>query len=203
MRDPDNIREVIQLNPDFLGFIFYEPSPRYVGNNLERIREIVIPDRIKKVGVFVNEDLGGILLNREKLSFGVVQLHGNESIALCKELQKEGFEVIKVFSVGKGFDFDQMKNYADSVDYFLFDTKGKYHGGNRTSFDWTLIDGYPFNKPFFLGGGIGIDNLPDISTIENNRLYAVDANSLLESSPGFKDLGKVKLFKEKFDKISI
>lgn len=203
MRDPDNIREVILLNPDFLGFIFYEQSPRYVGDYLDKIREVGIPEKIKKVGVFVNEDLEGILAKREKLHFDLVQLHGNESISLCLELQQEGLEVIKVFSVGRRFDFDQMENYADCADYFLFDTKGKYYGGNSIPFDWTLIEGYPFDKPFFLGGGIGIDKLPDIGAIRNKHLYAVDANSKLESSPGIKDWEKAKMFKEKFDKINI
>jgi phosphoribosylanthranilate isomerase len=203
MRIPDNIREVIQLSPDFLGFIFYEQSPRYVGDYLDKIREVGIPEKIKKVGVFVNEDLEGILVKREKLRFDLVQLHGNESFSLCQRLQQEGLEVIKVFSVGGRFDFDQMENYSDCVDYFLFDTKGKYYGGNNIPFDWSLIEGYPFDKPFFLGGGIGIDKLPDIGTITNKHLYAVDANSKLESSPGIKDLEKVKMFKEKFDKINI
>lgn len=202
MRDPDNIREVIQIHPDYIGFIFYGPSPRYVGNYLDKIREVEIPDTIKKVGVFVDENLDEILLNREKLSFSIVQLHGNESVTLCRELHKEGLEVIKVFSVGETFNFEKMKNYAESVDYFLFDTKGKYYGGNSIPFNWTLIDDYPFDQPFFLGGGIEINNLPEIAKINNQYLYAVDANSRLESYPGFKDPQKLKMFKEKFDTIN-
>ena len=89
------------------------------------------------------------------------------------------------------------------MDYFLFDTKGKYHGGNSIPFDWKIMEDYPFNIPFFLGGGIGIENIDLIPQIENPFLFALDANSRLETSPGLKDLKKVKLFREKFDRIQI
>ena len=201
MRDPENIRQVVQWRPDYLGFIFYPASPRYVGNNLDEIAEIEIPESIKKVGVFVDENRDGILMSRKKLPFNVAQLHGNESVSLCEQLRRDGLEVIKVFSVGERFDFNQMKEYTENVDYFLFDTKGKFHGGNSIPFDWNLINNYPFDKPFFLGGGIGNSNLIDITQIKTNQLFAIDVNSKLESSPGYKDLDKLKLFKEKFDNI--
>jgi phosphoribosylanthranilate isomerase len=203
MRDPENIRKVIQYSPDYIGFIFYKGSPRYVGKHLEQIRKVSIPATIRKAGVFVNENRSEILRMRDKLSFNIVQLHGQEATSLCEKLKKEGLEVVKVFSVGEDFDFSQMHSYLDHVDYFLFDTKGKYYGGNSMVFDWNLIDKYPFRIPFFLGGGIGNDNIKQIREIKNPFLYAIDVNSRLEVSPGFKDIEKVKSFREQFDQLNI
>jgi phosphoribosylanthranilate isomerase len=154
------------------------------------------------VGVFVNEDIKKILKIRNAMPFSLVQLHGSEPVSLCLDLKKEGLKVIKVFSVGDDLDFDRLKPYEDHVDYFLFDTRGKYYGGNSIPFDWNLINAYPFQKPFFLGGGIGNDNIHQIRNIKNPFLYAIDGNSKLESSPGQKDLEKVKLFKKLFDRIN-
>ena len=203
MREPENIRQLIQIHPDYIGFIFYEKSPRYAGNHIDIIKEVEIPTTIKKVGVFVNEDLDEILQLRTNLPFNVVQLHGSEPVSLCDELRKEGLEVIKVFSIGEEFDFEQMRPYIDFVDYFLFDAKGKYYGGNSLAFDWTKIDKYPFQKPFFLGGGIGNDNITEVHNIRNPYLYGVDANSKLEISPGKKDMEQVKIFSKQLEKIDL
>ena len=203
MKEPENISQVIQFLPDYIGFIFYERSPRYAGSHLIKIREAVIPDTIQKVGVFVNDDLKKILQIREILPFHVVQLHGNESVTLCEELRRESLEIVKVFSVGEDFEFEVMKPYIDHVDYFLLDTMGKYYGGNSIPFNWKLIDKYPYQKPFFLGGGVGSDNVHEIQHIRNPFLYAVDANSKLEASPGYKDMDKVKLFRKQLDTIDL
>jgi phosphoribosylanthranilate isomerase len=203
MRDPENIREVIRYVPDYLGFIFYIGSPRYVGDHIEQIRKVPIPADIKKVGVFVNEYCSKILQMREKLHFDMVQLHGNEAYTLCEKLKNEDLVVIKVFSVGEEFDFSQMEPYIDYVDYFLFDTKGQYYGGNSMAFNWSLIDQYPFKVPFFLGGGVGPDNIQEIRSIRNPYIHAVDANSKLELSPALKDISKVEIFRNQFDQINI
>lgn len=201
MMYPDNIREVIKHRPDYLGFIFYPGSPRYAGENMEELSTLDIPTSIKKTGVFVNESTDKIKQIANSIGLDMVQLHGNEPVSDCKELKKSGFKVIKVFSVGDDFDFNQMEPYSGHVDYFLFDTKGKYHGGNSIPFDWEIIEKYPFRIPFFLGGGIGLENLDLVKQIRNPNLYALDANSRLEGSPGLKDPEKVKLFKRKFDTI--
>jgi len=203
MRDPDNIIDVIKFHPDYFGFIFYPGSPRYAGKHIEQIKNVSIPGSIKKVGVFVNEGSDKILQTRELLPFDLVQLHGNETVTLCDRMRKEDLEVIKVFSVDKDFDFGQITPYVDHVDYFLFDTKAKYYGGNSVAFDWKLIDNYPFQVPFFLSGGIGNDNICEIQTIKNPFMIAVDANSKLEISSGHKDLKKVKSFREQFDQINL
>ena len=168
---------------------------------LKKIREVVIPKQVLKVGVFVNENLENIYQTREKLGLDFVQLHGDETVRLCKSLQSRHMKVIKVFSVGPEFDFRIMESYVDHVDYFLFDTKGVFYGGNARPFDWELIDNYPYKIPFFLGGGIGIENIIEVRSIKSPFFYAVDVNSKLESAPGHKDPEKLKLFRKKFDKI--
>jgi phosphoribosylanthranilate isomerase len=160
-----------------------------------------IPTSIKKTGVFVNESADKIKQITSSISLDMVQLHGKEPVTDCIELRKSGLKVVKVFSVGEDFDFSQMEPYTDHVDYFLFDTKGKYHGGNSIPFDWEIIEKYPFEIPFFLGGGIGIVNIDLVKQITNPNLYALDANSRLEVSPGLKDPEKVKLFRKKLDRL--
>ena len=201
MKEPDNIRQVIQYKPDYLGFIFYTGSPRFAGNDIERLLTVDIPPSIQKVGVFVDEKPDIVKHISSKMSLDLVQLHGHEPVSECKEFKVSGLKIVKVFPVGADFDFNFMEPYIGHVDYFLFDTRGKYHGGNSIPFDWKIIENYPFNIPFFLGGGIGIENIDLIPQIENPFLFALDANSRLETSPGIKDLKKVKLFKEKFDRI--
>ena len=203
MREPENILQVLRYRPDYLGFIFYVKSPRYAGNDLERIREVTIPVQVQKVGVFVNEALETILKIQEAFSLDMVQLHGNESVQLCESLRSNGMKVMKVFSVGPDFEFKVMEPYYPYVDYFLFDTKVEYYGGSGRPFNWKLIDNYPFEKPFFLGGGLGNENIHKIRHINNTYLYAVDVNSRVESAPGVKDPAKLRSFREQFDKINL
>ncbi len=152
MRENSNILEVSLLCPDYMGFIFYPGTPRYVGENFK------IPDGFpsftKKVGVFVNEDTERIRARVERYQLDLVQLHGNESVGQCQELKTRGIGVIKVFSVDDDMDFKVIKDYRDAVDFFLFDTKGKYYGGNAVSFNWDVLTRYDQSVPFFISGGI-------------------------------------------------
>ncbi|HSI69656.1 MAG TPA: phosphoribosylanthranilate isomerase, partial [Gillisia sp.] len=155
MKFPDNIEEVAQLKSDYLGFIFYEKSPR---NFTGQIPEI--SDDIKKTGVFVNTTLDSISAKVEEYNFKAVQLHGGESPEFCRRLKlalPNHIELIKVFSILETIDFNVLKDYEGIVDYFLFDTKGKNKGGNGFAFNWEILRNYPSFTPFFLSGGIGIE----------------------------------------------
>lgn len=192
MCNPVNIAEVAALQPEYMGFIFYERSPRYTGNNF------VIPEvthSIMKVGVFVNEPTDKIveLVNSNTLDF--VQLHGNESKEQCEILKDKGIEVIKVFSVDDNFDFARVIPFKKYVKYFLFDTKGNYFGGNARSFNWTLLNQYDQSVPFFLSGGISIENVSKVNEIRNMNIHALDINSGAELSPGLKSVDKIMEFK--------
>jgi len=190
MRDWINIREVIALRPDYMGFIFYANSPRFVGEDFQLPESF--PADIKKAGVFVNASVEEMLLQAERLKLDYLQLHGNESVRQCEELKEKGVAVIKVFSVDDDFDFTSTKPYAHSVDFFLFDTKGKYYGGNARTFDWNVLQRYDQQVPFFLSGGISPYNVSGIKELKGMNLHAIDINSGVEVTPGMKDIEKIK-----------
>lgn len=196
MRDPGNIAEVSQLHPDFLGFIFYPPSPRYVG---EDFKMPTLPADIRRVGVFVNEANAVILQMVRDHSLDFVQLHGHESVDQCRELKAKGVGVIKVFSVDDEMDFEITHGYRDTVDYFLFDTKGNLYGGNAMRFNWDVLARYDLNVPFFLSGGIAPEHVSDIKRLENINLVAIDVNSGVEVRPGLKDPRRIEAIKLKLN----
>jgi phosphoribosylanthranilate isomerase len=186
----DNIAEVASLNPDYMGFIFYEPSPRCVGVGLKMPSDL--PKSIKKVGVFVNEEVEAIKRIVTDLKLDFVQLHGQEPVEDCRVLKEFGVGVIKVFSVDTTFDFDATVPYEGVVDYFLFDTKGKFYGGNAIPFDWNLLASYHQRVPFFLGGGLTLENTSGIKMLSTMNLHAIDFNSGVEALPGLKNIVKIE-----------
>jgi len=194
MRDPENIGAVTALSPEYMGFIFYEKSKRWVGNNFAIPADF--PEEIKRVGVFVNENVDSILSQVVKHKLHFVQLHGDESVDDCKTLKEKKSGVIKVFSIDKNFDFGTTKKYQPYVDFFLFDTKTTKRGGSGMSFDWNLLSKYDQQIPFFLSGGINLENAGSIKKLKNMNLYGVDINSGAEFAPGLKDIPKLKSIKD-------
>ncbi|MFY0598421.1 MAG: phosphoribosylanthranilate isomerase [Cyclobacteriaceae bacterium] len=192
MRDHKNIGDLISLRPDFIGFIFYEKSPRFIGDN--NIPEI--PDSIQKVGVFVNESKEFILAEAQKYSLKFIQLHGDESVELVQELKLAGLSIIKVFSVMDEMPVERIRVFENFVDYFLFDTKTSAYGGSGNKFNWSILKQYDSKVPFFLSGGITTTDIPVIKSLELNQLYAIDVNSKFEVSPGLKDIQKLEILKE-------
>lgn len=190
MRDPNNIREVAELGPDYMGFIFYQSSPRYVGIDFKIPEDF--PSSINRVGVFVNETAENILNTAIEHNLRYVQLHGNESSVLCGELQITGIKVIKVFSIGEEFDFSEIEPYKKVVNYVMFDTKGKFFGGNAHPFNWKILETYDQDTPFFLSGGISQDNVVDSFALRKMNLHAIDINSGVEKEPGMKDVHKIR-----------
>ena len=198
MKYPENMLEVGSLLPDYMGFIFWEKSARYFDGIIPEL-----PKSIKKVGVFVNESVAGILQKIEKHELQAVQLHGNESVEFCMNLKNKidnTIEIIKVFSVNDDFDFEVLKPFETVCNYFLFDTKGKLPGGNGTTFNWEVLKNYPSTKPFFLSGGIGIDELENVKQVlkTNLPIYAIDVNSKFEIEPGLKNIELLNLMVESF-----
>ncbi|MGM0580218.1 MAG: phosphoribosylanthranilate isomerase [Bacteroidota bacterium] len=191
MRDKENIQQILEFEPDYLGFIFFEKSVRYVSES--QMKEIIKLNfgETERVGVFVNESVENILSYADKGFFDIVQLHGNESPEVIKALKEEGLEVIKVFSVDDDFDTKILNKYAEA-DYFLFDTKGKLPGGNGVKFNWDVLENSKIKKPFFLSGGLGVEDMEMLKTFKSKNLYALDFNSKLEDEPGLKNLSKVK-----------
>ncbi|MCB9339404.1 MAG: phosphoribosylanthranilate isomerase [Lewinellaceae bacterium] len=219
LKHPDNARQLLTLAPDYLGFIFYKKSPRYVGEpaDLDWVKNL--PGPTQKVGVFVNEDVEIMKKTAELLDLQVIQLHGEESPEVCSFLKEEGLEVWKAFGVDEDFDFGKTKPYAGVADKFLFDTKGKNRGGNGVAFDWSLLGKYEGETPFVLSGGIGplpltpkgeptdfqVSELRKLWRSDNRAsegspsgvrgLTVLDINSRFETEPGLKDFNLVKKFK--------
>ncbi|WP_298425370.1 phosphoribosylanthranilate isomerase [uncultured Kordia sp.] len=222
MKYEDNMMAVSNLQPDYLGFIFYEKSSRFFDTIIPEI-----PKGIKKTGVFVNASIEEILHKIKLYDLQTVQLHGNESPEFCQELKEKchikrsrdatdemlnqvqhddfnernsSVEIIKVFSIKDEFDFDTLKLYESCVDYFLFDTKGKLPGGNGVTFDWKVLENYPSTKPFFLSGGISLETITKLNDFlkskASNHCYALDVNSKFEIVPGLKNIEDLKSFKD-------
>jgi phosphoribosylanthranilate isomerase len=194
MRDSKNILEVAALQPEYMGFIFYKKSPRYVGEDFSL--PVGFPTSIKKVGVFVNEALDSIQQKAKSIPLDFIQLHGNESVENCKQLKQFGFSIIKAFAVDEQFDFEITKPCMEWVDYFLFDTKGKFYGGNAATFEWSILEKYNQQVPFFLSGGLNQENISGIKSLQQMNLHAIDINSGAELSPGFKNVDQIKKIKD-------
>ena len=203
MKYHTNILEIAALQPDYMGFIFYEKSSRFFNEELAQL-----PDSIKKVGVFVNASAETIIEKLSDYQLQAIQLHGEESVEFCNILKikiaqtftNKPIEIIKVFSVGEHFNFEQLHAFENCCDYFLFDTKGALPGGNGFTFDWNLLQTYPSSKPYFLSGGIGLESMPALEDFKQNPIskncYAIDVNSKFEIEPGLKNKEKLEQLKK-------
>ncbi|WP_423818262.1 phosphoribosylanthranilate isomerase [Salinimicrobium sp. TIG7-5_MAKvit] len=203
MREPENMSRIAALQPDYLGLIFFEGSPRNV------VGEIFQGDqKIKKTGVFVNASEENILEKIKKYQLSALQLHGEESPEFINNLKQkisEEIELIKVFSIGNEFDFEKLQPYEGVVDYFLFDTLGKSKGGNGIRFNWEVLEDYPSTTPFFLSGGIGPDDAAAVKELyhtfqkrqKEELFYGIDVNSKFETAPAVKDAEALKTFRER------
>lgn len=219
-----NPEAVAQLQPDYLGFIFWEPSSRFFNGKMP-----TLDPSIKKVGVFVDAPLENVLKKIKEFDLSAVQLHGKETPEYCDALRHDKLvsashenhvrsgrmetsdlstplketkvQIIKVFSIKNAFDFSILEAYEDVCDYYLFDTKGKLPGGNGYTFNWSVLENYPSTKPYFLSGGIGLENTDDVLSFllkpESKYCHAIDINSKFEIEPGLKNIEQLKEFKNK------
>lgn len=194
----DQIQELISLNVDFLGFIFYEKSPRYVLNHLS-FAEISKINHSAKFGVFVNENLDKIIEIAEKADLNFIQLHGDENEDFISELRKNlksEINIIKVIRVGNQSSDELQKTInrqPPTINYILFDTDSKAFGGTGKTFDWNILNEIEIPFPYFLSGGISLENIEN-SELLNQKPFALDINSKFEIEPGNKDLEKIKKF---------
>ena len=192
-----NILGLSILEPEYMGFIFWEKSKRLVMGSTPNLSQT----KIKKTGVFVNADFEKIKDKVRVHKLEAIQLHGLESPEFCERIKSLGVEIIKAFSVDENFNFNILEKYELCSDYFLFDTKGKSPGGNGISFDWEILRNYKYEKKFFLSGGIGIESISAIKKIKNLSLplFCVDINSRFELNPGEKNIELIKSFKNSLE----
>jgi phosphoribosylanthranilate isomerase len=198
MREVSNIRELVKVHPDYMGFIFYRESKRFIGEDF--ISGILdnIPESICKVGVFVNAGKDYILEKSELFGLKLIQLHGSEPVTACMELFNAGISVIKVFHVDDEFNFDTINPFKPYCKYFLFDTKCSTFGGSSEKFNWDILRKYDNEKPVFLSGGIGDADARLIKQLNYLNIHAVDINSRFEKEPGIKDISKIRKFIKEF-----
>ena len=188
LREAANILAVANFQPDLLGFIFYDRSPRFVADNLSPDVLRGLPATIAKVGVFVDAPLPELLATATRYGLDYAQLHGHETPAYCRAVRAQGLQVIKAFSIADSFDFSNLTAYEPVCDLFLFDTKGAHRGGNGRTFDWRVLAHYHGPTPFLLSGGLGPANAAELLRFHHPRLAGYDFNSLLETAPGLKDV---------------
>lgn len=193
MKYPENISAIAALRPDYMGFIFFPRSSRYIGD-LPDPDLFSVSSPVRKVGVFVDEKPDRLIRICRQYGFEIAQLHGGESPEYCREIRNSGIEVLKAFSIDEAFNFEVTVPYASVSDYFLFDTKGKNPGGNGQKFGWSVLDRYKGETPFFLSGGIQPGDIRGIRQLRHPKLYAVDINSGFETAPGRKAVSKVACF---------
>lgn len=210
LRDGENIRQVAELGVDWIGMIFWEKSPRNV--TMIPSHAGILPDRAmdmgdfkaKRVGVFVDEMPQSIITRVVNFKLDLIQLHGKETPTLIRNLRRtldpdirSGIQVIKAISVSCREDIAAYKDYADCVDYFLFDTKCPTVGGSGNQFDWSVLEAYDGDIPFLLSGGIGPDDAERIKAFHHPKCIGIDLNSRFEIEPALKDINKLKEFLEK------
>ena len=195
MREADNIRQVEALGIDWLGFIFWPKSSRFVHE-----RPAYLPANAKRVGVFVDADIEVVRETAAAYCLDIIQLHGKESPSYIKQLRSLCSDhvavIVKAFNIATPEDLIQTEPYEGITDYFLFDTKAKMVGGNGTQFDWTVLNDYQGNTPFILSGGIGPDDAEKVKAFHHPMLAGIDLNSRFETVPAHKDVNLLRTFIE-------
>lgn len=194
MRDPGNIREVASLSPGYMGFIFYDRSPRYCAGLSADIVTEVASAGIRPVMVGVDMTEEQLMQKCNDYGFRIVQLHGHESPAMCRELRAAGLEVWKAAALRTKDDVARLSEYEDNVDMFLFDTPSSGYGGTGRKFDWTILDSYNLDRKFMLSGGISAIDADEIRKIAHPAMHGIDVNSRFELSPGVKDVAALQKF---------
>lgn len=202
-----DIKQAIALEAvgvDYIGFIFYAPSKRYVLKKLSLADlNSFLPVHAKKVGVFVNEPIDNLVQLVKEAGLNMIQLHGDEDVNYYEQLKLSlanaslaQVKLIKVFRVGA--KIPELTIFENSADYYLFDTDSKMYGGTGAHFNWELLKGNTIGKPYFLSGGIGPNDIGGIEVMEKTKagmdLLALDINSQFEIEPGIKNLEKIKTF---------
>jgi phosphoribosylanthranilate isomerase len=192
MRDAENIREVEALGVDWMGFVFHRTSPRFVGELPD-----YLPQRAKRVGVFVDETEEQIMETVQLFRLDMVQLHGHETPDFCTRIRSKGLKVIKAINVQNRFPLEEVSSYEGACDYFLFDTKTLLPGGSGQKFDWSSLSAYRGTTPFLLSGGISPDDADRVEAFVHERCIGIDLNSRFETSPAYKNIHLLQSFIDK------
>ena len=201
LKTPDAVAAAVEGGAALVGFVFYGRSPRCVDPATVKRLEALVPRAVKKVGLIVDESDARIAEILAGCELDLLQLHGAETPERAAEIRARfGKKVIKAIPVSEAADLDRAAAYEDFVDYLMFDAKppksmaGALPGGNALSFDWSLLSGRRFQRPWFLAGGLNPDNL--IEAVRISGAPMVDVSSGVEDRPGEKNVSKIKAFLE-------
>lgn len=190
----EQLKALQELGIDYAGMIFYEKSKRYIGEQVNSQLSMVNQLTIDRVGVFVNAEMEVVLKAIKDFSLKAVQLHGDETDEYCLDLMDK-VEVIKVFRIADQQDLDSLVvPFQEVCHYYLFDTDTAAYGGSGRQFDWQVLEKAAINKPFFLSGGIGLEDVERVKNFQHPYFYAVDVNSRFEIEPGVKDMNQIARF---------
>lgn len=196
MRQLDNIRAISKVGPDWMGFIFYSKSKRSACDLDPDQLNAYLDKNVKRVGVFVNATMAEITKRAKVFALDFIQLHGDETVDFVQTLSDQGLRVIKVFRVSKSLPVEEIRAFEPFVNFFLFDTQTPNYGGSGQKFDWQILKEYDSDVPFLLSGGLQLEDIEDIQHLKHSKLAGIDINSRFETSPGLKDINKVKALKE-------
>jgi phosphoribosylanthranilate isomerase len=196
IREPASLDVAVEARADYLGLMFYAPSPRNVTLAEASALSVRNAGRAKLVGVFVDPDNAQIGAAASTASIDVIQLHGHETPSRAAQLRRElGVAVWKVVSVSNAEDIVRAEAYEDAADMILFDAKtpkGTLPGGMGLVFDWSLLGAWRGRLPWGLAGGLTPDNVT--KAVRKTVAPLVDVSSGVESAPGVKDAGKIAAF---------
>lgn len=194
----DAVKAAVDGGADFIGLVFYPPSPRAVTPDQARGLAAAAGTRVKKVGLFVDPDDATLERTLAAVKLDMLQVHGKETPARVAEIRKRfGLPVMKAIKVKSAADLEPAARYA-AADWLLFDgippegKKGVLPGGNAARFDWRLLTGKRFAKPWMLSGGLTPENVAE--AIRISGAPCVDVSSGVEARPGTKDLAKIAAF---------
>lgn len=193
MKDAENIKEVAALGPDYMGFIFYERSPRYCGGLAPAVVKS-LRENVKPVMVSVDLTEDEIMKIVDRYGFGIVQLHGHETPELCFSLRSRGLKVVKAAGMRSAASLDILREYGGAVDAFLLDTLCVTKGGSGKKFDWSILEAYDLPEDFYLSGGIGPQDAEALKALNHPRFVGIDLNSRFETEPGVKDVELLRKF---------
>lgn len=195
--DPQAMDAAVRHGAALIGLVFFPPSPRAVSVDEAAMLASRVPDRVARVGLFVDPDDELIDQVLARVPLDAIQLHGDEPVDRCAGLKaRTGREVHKAIKVRDAGDLVAADRYAKVCDRLLFDAKppadATRPGGNAETFDWTVLEGRSWPVPWLLAGGLTPDNVK--SAIRMTGCPGVDASSGLESAPGKKDPAKIAAF---------
>jgi phosphoribosylanthranilate isomerase len=197
LTDAAAVQAAVEHGADMLGFVFYPPSPRNLA--AEQAEDLLreVPSGIDRVGLFVDPETDFLDRILAKARLDLLQLHGDETPERCRAISIYfGLPIIKAIKVSTKADLKMAKDYEDAVDWLMFDARppadGALPGGNGQPFDWTILKGADFKRPWLLAGGLTPENLAE--AVNQSGATAVDVSSGVESAPGRKDPAKIRAF---------